>query len=78
MAPPAGLAQIKGAGGTFYQAVSATRTGAQRNQRQPVLTHPPNGGRAYLLADPKVCIPQAEPQSMPSVPTALELPVARD
>ena len=31
MAPPAGLAKQKGAGGTFLQAVSATRTGAKRN-----------------------------------------------
>ena len=27
-----------------------TATGAKRNQRQPVSTHPPDGGRAYLLA----------------------------
>ena len=32
LAPPAGLAKQKGAGGTFLQAVSATRTGAKRNQ----------------------------------------------
>ena len=33
------------------QAVSPLwATGAKRDRRQPVLTHPPNGGRAYLLA----------------------------
>ena len=35
LAPPAGLAQQKGHSVTFLQAVSAMRTGANRNRRYP-------------------------------------------
>ena len=62
LAPPAGLAQEKAAGGRFLQAVSATRTGAKRNQRQPELTLPPCGSGVFSCPL-DVGIPQAEPKT---------------
>ena len=62
LAPPAGLAQEKAAGGRFLQAVSATRTGAKRNQRQPELTLPPCGSGVFSCPL-DVGIPQAEPKA---------------
>ena len=62
LAPPAGLAQEKAASGRFLQAVSATRTGAKRNQRQPELTLLPCGSGVFSCPL-DVGIPQAEPKS---------------
>ena len=62
LAPPAGLAKQKAAGGRFLQAVSATRTGAKRNQRQPELTLLPCGSGVFSCPL-DVGIPQAEPKT---------------
>ena len=56
----------------------ATATGAKRKGRQPVLTNLSLRAKlAYLLADLMVCIPQAEPQSMPSAALRATVCLAR-